>query len=118
MDGQEIKTTLGKNIKFARASRQYSQALLAEKADISITFLSNIERGLKYPKPAVLSKIAENLGVEVYELFKTNSQPSITPIVVHNDSKKIITRLSKVMTLKVNKAVNNAMEGVFNDFLK
>ena len=114
MDGQEIKSTLGKNIKLIRNHRQYSQELLAEKADISITFLSNIERGLKYPKPAVLSQIAESLGVEVHELFKSNSKPNIAPIIVRNDSKKTICRLSKVMTRRV----NNAMESVFKDFLK
>jgi len=118
MDGQEIKSTLGKNIKLVRNQRQYSQELLAEKADISITFLSNIERGLKYPKPAVLSQIAESLGVEVYELFKTNSKPNIAPIIIRNDSKQMLTRLSKVMTRKVNNAVNHAMEGVFKDFMK
>jgi hypothetical protein len=58
------------------------------------------------------------LGVEVYELFKTDSKPNIAPIIVRNDSKQILVRLSKVMTRKVNKAVNNAIEGVFNDFLK
>jgi len=114
MDGQEIKSTLGKNIKLIRNHRQYSQEILAEKADISITFLSNIERGLKYPKPAVLSQIAESLGVEVYELFKTNSKPNIAPIIVRNDNKKTLARLSKVMTRKV----NNVMENVFNDFMK
>jgi len=114
MDGQEIKSTLGKNIKLIRNHRQYSQELLAEKADISITFLSNIERGLKYPKPAVLSQIAESLGVEVHELFKSNSKPNIAPIIVRNDSKKTISRLSKVMTRRI----NNAMESVFKDFLK
>jgi len=114
MDGQDIKSTLGKNIKLIRNHRQYSQELLAEKADISITFLSNIERGLKYPKPAVLSQIAESLRVEVHELFKSNSKPNITPIVVRNDSKKTISRLSKVMTRRI----NNAMESVFKDFLK
>ena len=118
MDGQEIKSTLGKNIKLIRNHRQYSQEILAEKANISITFLSNIERGLKYPKPAVLSQIAESLGVEVYELFKSNSKPIIAPIVMRNDSKQMLTRLSKVMTRKVNNAVNNAMEGVFKDFMK
>jgi transcriptional regulator with XRE-family HTH domain len=118
MAGQEIKSALGKNIKLIRNHRQYSQALLAEKADISITFLSNIERGLKYPKPAVLSQIAESLGVEVYELFRTSSKPVIAPLVVRNDSKQLLTRLSKVMTRKVNNAVNHAMEGVFNDFMK
>ena len=114
MDGQEIKAVLGRNIKFVRSLRQYSQALLAEKADISITFLSNIERGLKYPKPAVLSQIAESLGVEVYELFKTDATPNCPPVVVRNDNKKMLDRLSKVMTRKV----NNAMEGVFRDFMK
>jgi transcriptional regulator with XRE-family HTH domain len=118
MDGQEIKSTLGRNIKLVRNERLYSQELLAEKANISITFLSNIERGLKYPKPAVLSQIARSLGVEVHELFKTKSKPNVAPIVVHNDSKKMLDRLSKTMTRKVNNAVNNAMKGVFKDFIK
>jgi transcriptional regulator with XRE-family HTH domain len=118
MDGQELKSTLGKNIKIIRNLRQYSQALLAEKADISITFLSNIERGLKYPKPAVLVQIAESLGVDICELFKINSAPNIMPIIIRNDNKKLLERLSKMMTRKVNIAVNNAMEGVFKDFLK
>ena len=87
---------------------------MAEKADISITFLSNIERGVKFPKPAIISQIAEALRVEVHELFKINSAPNVVPIVVRNDNKKMLNRLSKVMTRKV----NNAMEGVFRDFLK
>jgi len=114
MDGQEIKTALGKNIKFIRNQRQYSQEVLAEKAGISITFLSNIERGLKYPKPAVLSQIAESLGAEVFELFKTNSKPNIAPLIVRNDGNQKLARLSKVMTRKV----NNVMKSVFNDFMK
>jgi hypothetical protein len=44
--------------------------------------------------------------------------PNIGPIVVRNDSKKMLERLSKVMTRKVNTAVNNAMEGVFKNFMK
>jgi len=114
MGGQEIKTALGKNIKLLRSYRKYSQALLAEKADISIAYLSKIERGIKYPKPEILSQISEALGVEVYELFKANSVPKLTPIIIRNDNKKMLSRLSKIMTKKV----NNAMEGVFSDFLK
>jgi len=114
MGGQEIKTALGINIKLLRAHRQYSQADLAEKADISITFLSNIERGLKYPKPAVLSQIAEALGTEVYELFKTNSKPNAAPFIAPKDNKKMLDRLSKVMTRKV----NNTIDGVIKSFMK
>ena len=120
--GQEIKAALGRNIKSLRAHRQFSQALLAEKADISIAYLSKIERGIKYPKPDILSQIAEGLSVEVYELFKTNSDRKPAPIVVSDNRKKLLNRLSKVMTAKVNNAVNNAvnstMERVFRDFMK
>jgi len=105
MGGQEIKTTLGKNIKFLRLRRQYSQADLAEKVDISITFLSNIERGLKFPKPAILSQIADGLGVDVYELFKTDVAPG--------GDKELISRLSEDMAQRV----NQAMEGVFRQYL-
>jgi transcriptional regulator with XRE-family HTH domain len=105
MGGQEIKDTLGKNIKFLRFRRQYSQAVLAEKADISITFLSNIERGNKFPKPEILSKIAKSLDVEVFELFKTD--------VVPQDSTELITRLSEDITGKLNAALRD----VFKQYL-
>ena len=106
MSGQEIKTTLGKNIKFLRFRRHYSQADLAEKANISITFLSNIERGLKFPKPDILSQIAEGLEVKAYELFKTDLVP--------DDSKELMNRLSEDITQKVNQAV----EEVFKQYLR
>ena len=106
MDGQLIKATLGKNIKFFRFRRRYSQADLAEKADISITFLSNIERGLKFPKPDILSKIAESLDVNVHDLFKKDFIPE--------DNKDQILNLSEDIT----KRVNQALEEVFKQYLK
>ena len=106
MKGQEIKAILGKNIKFFRYRMEYSQADLAEKADISITFLSNIERGLKYPKPDILSQIADALGIMVYELFKEG--------IVPDDNKELLNRFSKDMTHKV----NQVMEDVIKQYLK
>jgi transcriptional regulator with XRE-family HTH domain len=105
MGGQDIKDTLGRNIKFLRFRRQYSQADLAERADISITFLSNIERGIKFPKPDILYQLAIALEVEVFELF----QSDIVPL----DSKKLITCLSEDITKKM----NLAMEEVFKRYL-
>jgi transcriptional regulator with XRE-family HTH domain len=105
MGGQEIKNTLGKNIKVLRFRRQYSQADLAEKADISITFLSNIERGIKFPKPDILSKIAENLEVEVYELFMTDLVPK--------DQKKAMNNLSE----DLKGTIISALDGIFKQYL-
>jgi len=74
--GQDTRTILGKGIKFYRQQRQLSQAALAEKASISITFLSNIERGIKYPTSDTISAIANALGVEVFELFRHDHSPA------------------------------------------
>jgi transcriptional regulator with XRE-family HTH domain len=105
MDGQAIKATLGKNIKFLRTRRNFTQAVLAEKADISIIFLSSIERGTKYPKPDILARIANVLEVEVFELFKGDLVPS--------DSKELITHLSEDITIKL----NSALKDIFKQYL-
>ena len=105
MDGQAIKAALGKNIKVLRTQRDFTQAVLAEKAGISVIFLSSIERGTKYPKPDILARIARALEVEVFELFKGDLVPS--------DSKKLITDLSEDITSKLNLALQN----IFKQYL-
>lgn len=55
--------SVGRRIAKARRDRGYSQAVLAEKANISISHLSNIERGCKSLSAEVLLKIAEALQV-------------------------------------------------------
>jgi transcriptional regulator with XRE-family HTH domain len=67
---QELKSALGKNIKFLRFRRRLSQIDLAEEACISVTFLSNIERGNNFPHAGTLCDLAHALKVEVWELFK------------------------------------------------
>jgi transcriptional regulator with XRE-family HTH domain len=106
MDGQAIRDTLGKNIKIMRARRGLSQAGLAEKADISIPFLSNIERGIKYPQPEMLSKIVNALEVEVGELFAAD--------LGAGGGKELLHHLSEDIT----KDVNLAMEGVLRRYLE
>ena len=105
MEIQEIKNNLGKNIKYFRFHRQLSQAALAEKADISVTFLSNMERGKMFPKVETLSRITKSLDVEVHELFRADR--------VSKDDKEMMNRLSEDMT----KNVNLAMTEVFKQYL-
>jgi len=105
MTGQAIKAILGKNIKLLRSRKGLTQALLAEKADISTIFLSSIERGAKFPNPDILARIAKILNVEVFELFKGDLVPS--------DSKELITHISRDITHKL----NSALEGIFKQYL-
>jgi transcriptional regulator with XRE-family HTH domain len=75
INGQDVRELLGKRIQFFRKQRQLSQAVLAEKADISTTFLSKIERGIKYPTSETVSGIANGLGVELCDLFRQDEMP-------------------------------------------
>ena len=75
MDGAVIRQILAKNIKSFREHRSLSQADLAANSDISIPFLSEIERGNKWPFPDTLGRIAGALNVHVHELF-WNKSPS------------------------------------------
>jgi transcriptional regulator with XRE-family HTH domain len=76
LSGQDVRTLLGRRIQFYRKQRQFSQAVLAEKADISITFLSKIERGIRYPTSETLSGIANGLEVELCDLFRQDNMPA------------------------------------------
>ena len=69
MKGKELRAALGRNLKLFRGRKGMSQAALAEKASISVTFLSDIERGNKWPYMETLINIAIALNVEVYELL-------------------------------------------------
>jgi transcriptional regulator with XRE-family HTH domain len=70
VEGKEVRAVLAKNIKLYRGLRAMSQAALAEKAGISIPFLSDIERGNKWPYMETLINIANALKIDVYELLK------------------------------------------------
>ena len=105
MDGKTIKAILGKNVKFIRTQKGLTQAILAEKADISVIFLSSIERGTKYPKADILGRIAKVLEVEAFELFKGDLVPY--------DNKKLVTRLSKDVKAKL----NTALDDIFKQYL-
>jgi transcriptional regulator with XRE-family HTH domain len=66
-------------------------------AGISVTFLSNIERGNNFPLAGTLCSLAKVLEVEVFELFKGDLAPS--------DSREVISQLSKDIIEKMNAAV-------------
>ncbi|MCL2211198.1 MAG: helix-turn-helix domain-containing protein [Treponema sp.] len=98
MDGKELRAILSKNIKLYRNHHGLSQADLAEKADISIPFLSSIERGIKWPYPDTLVKIAKALKIEEFELFREKKP-------VTNDTSLYIDRLVMDISESVSKSI-------------
>lgn len=73
MTGADIRNMLAKRLKILRREKGFSQAQLAEKADISVPFLSSIERGAKWPYPETLAKLADALDADIGALFSSNT---------------------------------------------
>jgi len=70
MTEKDLRTILSQNIRRFRGYRKLSQADFAEKIDISIPFLSDIENGKKWVSPHTLIKIADTLDIDAYVLIK------------------------------------------------
>ncbi len=60
---------LGRKIMVIRRLKRFTQKRLAESIGISISQLSIIERGRKFPQPELVVKIANTLGVSLNEFF-------------------------------------------------
>jgi transcriptional regulator with XRE-family HTH domain len=64
-----VDVAVGQRIRDLRRSRKLSLEVVAISADLSIGFLSQIERGLSSPSLRVLATIADVLGVGIAGLF-------------------------------------------------
>jgi len=69
----QLKIQFGKRLKDLRKQAGLTQEQLAEKVNITVESISNIERGIYSPKFSNLEKISEILEVEVKDLFDFHS---------------------------------------------
>jgi len=105
MTENQLRTIVRTNIRRYRNYRQWTQSEFAEKLDISVNFLSDIENGKKWISPASMVKFASVLNIEPYELFK----PAETP----NQSVSIL--LSKYND-EVIQAVSDSLNQIYTYF--
>jgi transcriptional regulator with XRE-family HTH domain len=108
MGGKELRAIFGKNVRIYRNRRKWSQADLAENANISINFLGDIERGKKWPHPETLTKLADALEIRVFELFMEDDNE------LNPKTKNLMNRFIKDVSLSINKtlflSVNQSIE--------
>ncbi|GHV87170.1 hypothetical protein AGMMS50255_4660 [Spirochaetia bacterium] len=95
MNERELLGILSMNIKQHRARLRWSQAELAEKVDISINFLSDIETGKKWASPNTMVKFADVFNVEAYELLKPNR-------VVSDETARVLEKYTEDIRLAIN----------------
>lgn len=64
------RVAFGKRVREARNKAHFTQEVLAEKVDIAVTYLGEIERGEKTPSLDVLINLAESLEVSCDYLLR------------------------------------------------
>jgi len=67
---------LGQRIRELRKALSLTQEQLAERANISVSFLSMIERGDRVPHLETLAMLSKPLGVSLAEIFVGIGEPS------------------------------------------
>ena len=65
----ETKLLLCNRVKYLRKIKKLTQAQLAEKLDLSINYVSQIERGIATPTFQTLEGLAKGLEVSLKTLF-------------------------------------------------
>jgi len=100
MTEKELRAVLSQNIRKYRGYRKISQAEFAEKINISIPFLSDIENGKKWVSPGTLVKIADALNIDVYELLKPET-------IIPDNAANIIEKYTNDIHKNFEEALNN-----------
>ncbi len=110
MGQASVVKEVGRKIRQLRLSRvgpKMTQETLSERARISVSFLSMIERGERSPHLETLSKLAGALEVRLADLFLRDDEPTggvepmFRPLIdacrKHNLGKRDVDRLVSVV---------------------
>lgn len=97
---ESIYDVAGRKVQIFRAAKGLTQMELAEKSDLSVSFVSQIETGHKKASLDGYYKIANGLGIQLSELFK--------------DPEVVIKRMRKISF----KNLSSQQKIYFDKFLK
>ena len=105
MTEDQLKSIVRANIRRYRGFRKWTQADLAEKLDISVNFLSDVENGKKWISLTNIVKFANVLNIEPFELFKPANAPA-------PDVSVLLTKYND----QVKEALSVSIENIYNYF--
>lgn len=87
---EESRIDVGERLRAIRTRRRVTLRTVADRADLSESFLSQVERGRANASVASLKRIAGALGVNVADLFEPNGSPS-RPRVLRRETRPALT---------------------------
>lgn len=87
---RDIAIRIGRNIADARKTAKRTQEDVAEKLDIDTGSLSRMERGIILPGIPMLSRIADELKVSLWQLLK---DASLSPVTLTENIQSMLEQL-------------------------
>jgi transcriptional regulator with XRE-family HTH domain len=109
MDETKLRDILAQNMKALRSRRNWSQTDLAEKSGLSVVYLSDIERGNKWPYIDSFLKLASAFKVEPFELLRPETVQPLT-------EKTVLDKYSEELTAIMAKSFEVAEKSVMKSF--
>lgn len=81
---ENLRFIMGFKLKRFRLEKGLSLSELAEKTNLSVSYLSEIEKGKKYPKPEKILQLAQSLGVPFDELvsLQVSREADLLPVIL------------------------------------
>lgn len=76
-----VKLILGFKIKYLRLKQKVSYQELSEVSGLSVSYLNDIEKGKKYPKPDKISALAKAFNIDYDELVSTRTDKKLRPVI-------------------------------------
>lgn len=77
---ENLRLVLGLKLRAERDRRGFTLQQLADRADLAVSYLSEIEKGKKHPKPARLLDLARALDVPYEELVSPKLGEELSPL--------------------------------------
>ncbi|WP_462247772.1 helix-turn-helix domain-containing protein [Ekhidna sp.] len=80
-DSDILKLILGFKIKHLRNQRGISYQSLSEQTGLSVSYLNDIEKGKKYPKPDKIRALSEAFNISYDDLVSTQADKKLLPVI-------------------------------------
>ncbi len=82
VNSENLRFIMGFKLKQYRVESGFSLKELAQKTNLSISYLSEIEKGKKYPKPEKILQLAQALGITFDELVSLQVNKDFDPLPI------------------------------------
>ncbi|MEM9822213.1 MAG: XRE family transcriptional regulator [Bacteroidota bacterium] len=76
-----IRLIFGFKVRYLRQQKNFSYQELANRTGLSTSYLNDIEKGKRYPKPAKITNLAKALDVDYNYMVATNASKKLQPII-------------------------------------